>query len=279
MNAGTLTCAQAVGYQVGKRTWASAAVPGNRPAFREKGHRGPRNVIESHTSPACVRLAPTKSSLPRRSASVRSALSSLCAQTAPVASPTAHNAAEVTTKDAPLHLQIRGEPRAGAGIVVRDGNGHAVGTLGRSDFQLFDNGKPQMISQVFRGENRQLTPRKKPPSSPSGVERRNSRGRQSRRHPGPFRRLSLRRPAHDAGRSDLHPRRRPPPDRYRVRTRWIAPRSTQPPASRCWNSPATVKNCTPLSTRSAQAGRMPNANHATECSCPQVGYFMADWLL
>ncbi len=32
-------------------------------------------------------------------------------------------------------------------VVVRDGKGHAIGNLGREDFQLFDNGKPQVISK------------------------------------------------------------------------------------------------------------------------------------
>jgi VWFA-related protein len=32
-------------------------------------------------------------------------------------------------------------------VVVRDASGHAIGNLGIDDFQLFDNGKPQMISK------------------------------------------------------------------------------------------------------------------------------------
>lgn len=32
-------------------------------------------------------------------------------------------------------------------VVVRDSSGHAVGTLGADDFQLFDGGKPQAISR------------------------------------------------------------------------------------------------------------------------------------
>ena len=32
-------------------------------------------------------------------------------------------------------------------VVVRDGKGKAIGTLQKEDFQLFDKGKPQVISK------------------------------------------------------------------------------------------------------------------------------------
>src|SRR5580692_2693010 len=34
-------------------------------------------------------------------------------------------------------------------VVVRDSSGHAIGNLSIDDFQLFDNGKPQMISKFM----------------------------------------------------------------------------------------------------------------------------------
>src|ERR1700723_893888 len=34
-------------------------------------------------------------------------------------------------------------------VVVRDSSGRAVGSLTKDDFQIFDNGKPQVISQFF----------------------------------------------------------------------------------------------------------------------------------
>ena len=42
-------------------------------------------------------------------------------------------------------------------VVVRDSKGHAVGNLAIDDFQLFDNGKPQMISK-FTVERLTVTP-------------------------------------------------------------------------------------------------------------------------
>jgi len=54
--------------------------------------------------------------------------------------------AEVATKEAPVTFKSTSN-LVPVTVVVRDHKGHAVGTLGRDDFQLFDNGKPQVISK------------------------------------------------------------------------------------------------------------------------------------
>src|SRR6185312_13736194 len=54
--------------------------------------------------------------------------------------------AEVTSKDAPFAFKS-GVDLVPVPVVVRDSKGRAVGNLGVEDFQLFDNGKPQMISK------------------------------------------------------------------------------------------------------------------------------------
>lgn len=72
---------------------------------------------------------------------------------------------EVTTHDAPAVFQSRTN-LVQVPVVVRDSKGRAVGSLRAEDFQLFDSGRPQLISrfsveQLQAGENleiRQKTP-------------------------------------------------------------------------------------------------------------------------
>lgn len=54
--------------------------------------------------------------------------------------------AEVTSKEAPVTFKS-GVNLVPVPVVVRDSKGRSIGTLGRDDFQLSDNGKPQMISK------------------------------------------------------------------------------------------------------------------------------------
>ncbi len=73
------------------------------------------------------------------------------AQPAPVTAPAAQSeikesSAELATHDEPTTFKVNVRlvlVRA----VVRDSQGHAVGNLHKEDFQLFDKGKPQVISQ------------------------------------------------------------------------------------------------------------------------------------
>src|SRR5580704_5840190 len=62
------------------------------------------------------------------------------AQTAP------RNAPEMTTHDAPATFSTKVN-LVMVPVVVRDAKGKAIGTLQKEDFQLFDKGKPQVISK------------------------------------------------------------------------------------------------------------------------------------
>lgn len=53
---------------------------------------------------------------------------------------------EVSTKETPFTFKS-GVNLVPVSVVVRDAAGRAIGNLDRDDFQLFDNGKPQMISR------------------------------------------------------------------------------------------------------------------------------------
>jgi VWFA-related protein len=54
--------------------------------------------------------------------------------------------AELTTKESPLTFKSTSN-LVPVPVVVRDNKGHAIGNLSKDDFQLFDNGKPQVISR------------------------------------------------------------------------------------------------------------------------------------
>jgi VWFA-related protein len=58
----------------------------------------------------------------------------------------AQNAAELTQQDTPLTFTT-GANLVLVPVVVRDGTGHAIGTLTKDDFQLFDKGKPVVIAK------------------------------------------------------------------------------------------------------------------------------------
>jgi VWFA-related protein len=60
--------------------------------------------------------------------------------------PAASSTAEVTSHDTPITFSSKVN-LVSVPVVVRDREGHALGTLNREDFQLFDKGKPQVISK------------------------------------------------------------------------------------------------------------------------------------
>jgi hypothetical protein len=74
-------------------------------------------------------------------------------QSQPDSNPAAESSAEMAVKDqaAPPNLNDPARFRVNvklvlARVVVRDANGHVVGNLHKEDFELFDNGKLQVIS-------------------------------------------------------------------------------------------------------------------------------------
>jgi VWFA-related protein len=65
----------------------------------------------------------------------------------PVAQPSAQgNTAEMNSRDEPTTFKVNVRLVL-VRVVARDPKGHAVGNLHKEDFQLFDKGKPQVISQ------------------------------------------------------------------------------------------------------------------------------------
>ena len=70
---------------------------------------------------------------------------SASAATTLFATQTAANAPEMSTHDNPLPLESRVN-LVPVRVVVRDSNGNAIANLHREDFQLFEDGKPQIVS-------------------------------------------------------------------------------------------------------------------------------------
>src|SRR5271156_6526676 len=60
--------------------------------------------------------------------------------------PPAGNVSELSTVDTPATFRSRVNLVV-VPVVVRDRQGHAIGTLKKEDFQLFDKGKPQTITR------------------------------------------------------------------------------------------------------------------------------------
>ncbi|MFI5059748.1 MAG: VWA domain-containing protein [Candidatus Acidiferrales bacterium] len=67
------------------------------------------------------------------------------AQAAPAQKPPTNQSAEVSSYDKPATFKVRVNLVL-VRVVVRDAPGNVVGNLRKEDFQLFDNGKPQVIS-------------------------------------------------------------------------------------------------------------------------------------
>jgi len=67
-------------------------------------------------------------------------------QTAPSQNTAPQNTAEMSSRDAPATFSTKVN-LVMVPVVVRDAKGKAIGTLQKEDFQLFDKGKPQVISK------------------------------------------------------------------------------------------------------------------------------------
>jgi VWFA-related protein len=73
-------------------------------------------------------------------------ISALCYAQAPAPAPAPATTAEVSSREAPVTFSSRVNLVL-VPVVVRDGKGHAVGTFKQDDFELFDKGKPQIITR------------------------------------------------------------------------------------------------------------------------------------
>src|ERR1700693_3251258 len=66
-------------------------------------------------------------------------------QTAPSQNTAPQNTAEMSSRDAPATFSTKVN-LVMVPVVIRDSKGKAIGTLQKEDFQLFDKGKPQVIT-------------------------------------------------------------------------------------------------------------------------------------
>ena len=78
------------------------------------------------------------------------------------------NAPELSAQDMATTFKVRVN-LVEVRVVVRDAQGHAVGNLKQEDFQLFDNGKPQIISRFSVEQGGALPPaaKERPQESPT----------------------------------------------------------------------------------------------------------------
>jgi VWFA-related protein len=125
-------------------------LPGN---FRRRGMSLARVVAGILTSALFVsgiffsaEVALAQSAQPPAAATT-SAPGSPPAVQAPATQPAAHtDTAELNSRDEPTTFKVNVRLVL-VRVVARDAKGHAVGNLHKEDFQLFDKGKPQVISQ------------------------------------------------------------------------------------------------------------------------------------
>jgi VWFA-related protein len=85
--------------------------------------------------------------------------------------PSAQNTPEITQHDETPTFRVKVN-LVEVRVVVRDAKGRAIGTLKQEDFQLFDNGKPQIISKfsLERADQKPPAPREQPGNAEEAAE-------------------------------------------------------------------------------------------------------------